>query len=286
VQKKITGDLVFFLSFLIQSTMKRKVKGISTNVKPRVAREGKDASNSRYLSVEILSEIRNKLLSPDLNGNDKKKMRKNIRETYNITNPAVTQIISEKYPTTNNDNIRIGAAMNPDMFRPQIHNEQHLKLDHAVLSWIRKQKNDPLLKQLPLPRSTIIAEAVRVDHELKLGVFKFLPSVFDDEDSENDSEDINEVFYDFSLDSDSEDSDYGSDEDRKNGEDDASWSDISEADSIDIEIDTAEELLTNKEHFTWYYNFLYRYRIKRKVAHGEASSCPMDGRERYGEMDK
>jgi hypothetical protein len=48
-------------------------------------------------------------------------MRKEFRETYDCTNPAITQIISEKYPITNNDNMRIGADMNPHM--PRSHDQ-------------------------------------------------------------------------------------------------------------------------------------------------------------------
>ncbi len=263
--------------------MKRKIEGMAMEVKPRKARQSKNSGNSRYLSVEERFEIRNKLLNPILTNNERKKARKELREHFQVTNSAITRMISGKYSTFQNDNMRIGAGMNPAMNKPRVHGDNHLILDQAVLEWIRKQKSDSLLRQLPLTRAIIIAEAVHLDQELKLGVFKDVAPTIHNADDDNDENDVNndhqnEMSWidDFNLDSDSDDSDYIEEDESSNEDDDDFSSDCSDIESIDIDIESAEDQLTNREHFTWYYNFLYRYRLKRKVAHGEASSCPTE----------
>lgn len=262
----------------------RHIKGRDRLLKPRKRPKEKNSGRPRYLTVENRSEIRNSLQKCQTT-KEKRDMRKMFREKFTISNSAITQIISLKYGTTENDNIRIGAGMNSDMHRPFVHNENHLILDQKMLEWIGMQKEDPLLKQLPISRSQIIARAIQFDRELNLGVFQASSTNNNDESSTFDQDDEDymdiEELSDISDDSscisellDSELENDSVDDPDEDNQDDISSDNDSLREEIDLDIDRIDDGSLDVEHVTWFMNFIYRYRLARKVAHGEAASCP------------
>ena len=144
------------------------------------------------------------------------------------------------------------------MAKPRINDQNHLKLDQFVLDWIRKQRKDPLTRQLPLPMAQVIARAVRFDHNLNLGVFEHEDTAEEADDFDDDHEFLVAV-NDFLLqddDSENDDSDYVMSQDGEDDEESNESDEESETYTIDSNTDTVDIMIdTNRKHSTWSKNF-------------------------------